>query len=125
MEINCQLRAVPWLRRLAAGFPPRRPEFNPGSARVGFVVEKVALGQVFSCVLRFYTVSFIPSVLHYLEKDKNNYTNHHLHHRVAQEALRLRCFRSVCCEAPSPLKKSCHLHDPAIFPSWNRTPSIH
>jgi hypothetical protein len=35
-------------KRLAAGFPPRRPGFEPGSGHVGFVVDKVALGQVFS-----------------------------------------------------------------------------
>jgi hypothetical protein len=34
--------------RLVAGFPPRRPGFDPGSGHVGFVVNKVALGQVFS-----------------------------------------------------------------------------
>jgi hypothetical protein len=38
---------VPWLRRLAAGLPTRRPEFDPGSVHVGFVVDKVALGQGF------------------------------------------------------------------------------
>jgi hypothetical protein len=37
---------------------------------VGFVVEKVALGQVFPRVLRFSPVSFIPLVLHYKEKRK-------------------------------------------------------
>jgi hypothetical protein len=39
--------AVPWLRRLVAGLSPRRPGFDPGSVHVGFVVDKVALGQVF------------------------------------------------------------------------------
>jgi hypothetical protein len=39
--------AVPWLRRLVAGLSPRRPGFNPGSVHMGFVVDKVALGQVF------------------------------------------------------------------------------
>jgi hypothetical protein len=34
--------------QLVAGFPPRRPGFDPGSGHVGFVVDKVALGQVFS-----------------------------------------------------------------------------
>jgi hypothetical protein len=62
--------AVPWLRRLAAGLPPRRSMFDPGSVRVGFVVDKVALGQVFPRVLRFSPVNFIPPVLHYYEKDK-------------------------------------------------------
>jgi hypothetical protein len=38
---------VPWLRRLAASLPVRRTEFDPGSVQVGFVVHKVALGQVF------------------------------------------------------------------------------
>jgi hypothetical protein len=40
--------AVPWLRRLAAGLSPWRPGFDPGSVHVGFVVDKVALGQGFS-----------------------------------------------------------------------------
>jgi hypothetical protein len=39
--------AVPWLRRLVAGLSPWRPGFDPGSVHVGFVVDKVALGQVF------------------------------------------------------------------------------
>jgi hypothetical protein len=36
------------LRRLVAGFPPRRPRFESRSGYVGFVVGKEALGQVFS-----------------------------------------------------------------------------
>jgi hypothetical protein len=39
--------AVPWLRRLVAGLSLRRPGFDPGSVDVGFVVDKVALGQIF------------------------------------------------------------------------------
>jgi hypothetical protein len=54
-----------------AGLSPQRPGFNPGSVHVGFVVDKVALEQVFSRVLRFSTVNFFPPVLHYLEKRKN------------------------------------------------------
>jgi hypothetical protein len=60
--------ALPWLRQLVAGLLPRRPEFDPGSVHVGFVVDKVALGQVFPLVLRFAPVNFIPPVLHYLKK---------------------------------------------------------
>jgi hypothetical protein len=37
---------------------------------VGFVVDKVALGQVFLRVLRFSPVNFIPPVLHYSKKRK-------------------------------------------------------
>jgi hypothetical protein len=40
--------AAPYLKRLAAGFPPRWPGFKRGNGHVGFVVDKVALGQVFS-----------------------------------------------------------------------------
>jgi hypothetical protein len=38
---------VPWLRRLAAGLPGRRPEFDPRSVHVGFLVDKMVLGQGF------------------------------------------------------------------------------
>jgi hypothetical protein len=44
--------------------------FDPGWVHVGFVVDNVALGQVFPRVLRFSPVDFIPPVLHYLEKWK-------------------------------------------------------
>jgi hypothetical protein len=87
------IRAVPWLRRLFAGLSPRRPGFRPGSVHVGFVVDKVTLGQVFLRVLRFSPVNFIPPVLHFTVKRRTV----HLHHRVAQKALRLRCVRSICC----------------------------
>jgi hypothetical protein len=36
------------VKRLVAGVPLRRPGFKPGSSQVGFVVDKVALGQVLS-----------------------------------------------------------------------------
>ena len=76
------------------GKTPDRQKKNPGSVHVRFVVDKVALGQVFPRVLRFFPVNFIPPVLHYTEKRKNYH-----HHRVAQEASRLRCVRSICCGA--------------------------
>jgi hypothetical protein len=47
--------AVPWLRTLVAGLSLWRPEFAPGSIHVGFVVAKVALGQVFLRVIRFFS----------------------------------------------------------------------
>jgi hypothetical protein len=58
------------LSRLVAGLPPRRPGFDPGLVHVGFVVDKVALGQVFPRVIRISSVNFITPVLHYLEKWK-------------------------------------------------------
>ena len=62
--------SVLWLRRLVDGLSLRRPGFDLGSVHVGFVVDKVALWQVFPRVLRFSPVNCIPPVLHYLEKWK-------------------------------------------------------
>jgi hypothetical protein len=56
-------RAVPWLRSLVAGLLPRWPGLAPRSINMGFVVDKVALGQVFLRVLRFFPVSVIPPSL--------------------------------------------------------------
>jgi hypothetical protein len=39
--------SVLWLRWLVAGFSLWRPDFLLGSVHMGFVVDKVALGQVF------------------------------------------------------------------------------
>jgi hypothetical protein len=61
---------VSWLGQLVAGLPPRRAGFAPGSVHVGFVVDIVALGQVFPRVLQFFHATFIPPVFHYFEKDK-------------------------------------------------------
>jgi hypothetical protein len=52
------------LRRLVAGFPPRRPGFDPSSGHVGFLVETVALGQVFSEHLGFPCQFSFHRVLH-------------------------------------------------------------
>jgi hypothetical protein len=49
----CSKQAVLWLRRLVAGFLPRRPGFAIRSVSVGFVVDKVVPGQVSLPVLRF------------------------------------------------------------------------
>ena len=56
----------PWLRRLV-DVPPRKPGFDPGLVRVGFVVERLALCKViskyvgFSLSLSFYHCS-IPAI---------------------------------------------------------------
>lgn len=36
------------VRRLVTGLPPRRPGFDPRSGNVWFLVDKVAMGQIFS-----------------------------------------------------------------------------
>jgi hypothetical protein len=58
-----ELQAVPWLRRLVSGLSPRRLRIMPGSARVGFVVDIVAIGQVFLRGLRLPPVNIIPPLL--------------------------------------------------------------
>ena len=45
---------MPWLRQLAAGLLPRKPAFDPRPVRVVFVMGKMALGQVFLPVIRFF-----------------------------------------------------------------------
>jgi hypothetical protein len=54
------LQSYGWLRRLVAGLSPRRAGFTPLSVHVGFVLDIVALGQVFLRVLRFSPVNIIP-----------------------------------------------------------------
>jgi hypothetical protein len=69
----CIARQLPWLRQigsrtytssgpLVAGFPLRRPGFESGSSRVGSVVDRAALRQVFSEYLGFTCYSFIPLI---------------------------------------------------------------
>jgi hypothetical protein len=54
---------VPQLKRLVAGFPPRRPGFASGQHLV-FVVDKAALGQVFSEYFGFTYQSSFHQFLH-------------------------------------------------------------
>jgi hypothetical protein len=56
-DLKLLLVAVPWLRTLVTGLSPRRPGFAPGAIHMGFVVDKVALGQIFLRVLRFSPVN--------------------------------------------------------------------
>jgi hypothetical protein len=53
-EMRClSTEAVPYLMRLVAGIPPRRPGFDPTSGDMGFVVDKVAREQIFSEYFNF------------------------------------------------------------------------
>jgi hypothetical protein len=54
---------MPWLKRLVAGLSLRRPGFASGSIHVGFVVDKVALGN-FSPSTSVYPANIIPPLLH-------------------------------------------------------------
>jgi len=51
-------------RRFVAGLSRLRFGFDPRSVHVRFVVDKVALGQVFLRVLRYSPVSIILPIFH-------------------------------------------------------------
>jgi hypothetical protein len=63
-NIILSLKAAPQLKRLVAGFASRRSGFKTGSSHVGFVVDKVALGQVFSEYFGFPCQSSFHQFLH-------------------------------------------------------------
>ena len=46
----------------------------PVSVHVGFVVDKLSLGQVLPRVFRFSPVNFIPPVLNYLKNNEKKLT---------------------------------------------------
>jgi hypothetical protein len=76
--------AMPWFRRLVAGLSLRKPGFDPGSVRVGFVVDKVALGQVFPRVFVFPLSGSFHSFSITRKKAKTNRFHLRPHRRVAQ-----------------------------------------
>jgi hypothetical protein len=55
---------MPWLRWLVAGLPLWRCGFYPRPVHMRFVVNKVALGQVFLSVIKLSPVSIILPMLH-------------------------------------------------------------
>jgi hypothetical protein len=61
--ISCKRLTMFQLRSSVADLSSRRPGFAPGSIHVGFVVDKVALGQVLLRDLRFSPVNIIPPSL--------------------------------------------------------------
>jgi hypothetical protein len=62
------------IKQLIAGFTPQRPGFTSGQ-HVGFVVDKAALGQVFSEYFGFPCQSF------------HQFLHHHNHPGMGQYAL--------------------------------------
>jgi hypothetical protein len=55
--------AAPWLRRLVAGHLPWRPGFGTRLFYVRFVMDKVAVGQVFIRIFLFSPVYTIPTLI--------------------------------------------------------------
>jgi hypothetical protein len=62
-EIFSLTRSVTWLRRLATGISPRRLAFPPKLVHVRFLVDKVALVQVFLRTKGVTPVTVIPPVI--------------------------------------------------------------
>jgi hypothetical protein len=88
----CKNRAVPWLRSLVAGLSPRRP----GLIHVGFVVDKVALGQVFLRVLRFSPViSFHPRSPNSYHLGNSYYANVSKHPRLGLDPPHLQGGKNI------------------------------
>jgi hypothetical protein len=57
---------VPYLRRLLARFPPRRPGFEPGSSCMGFVVDSGTGAGFLHCGLINVDVSRVAFSLFFL-----------------------------------------------------------
>jgi hypothetical protein len=57
--MNLLNKVIPWLRQLVAVLSLWRSRFMPGPVHVGFVMGKVALGQVYLRVILFSPVNII------------------------------------------------------------------
>jgi len=57
-------KVLPCFRWLVAGLSKRRPGFDPRSVHVRFVLDEVAMGQVFLCILQFSIVYKISPKFH-------------------------------------------------------------
>jgi hypothetical protein len=48
------IQPMPWLCRLLDAFPPLWTAFDPSSGHVGYVMDKMALAEIFSFSYQFY-----------------------------------------------------------------------
>jgi hypothetical protein len=95
-NINILSEVVTWLRRLVCRSVTPETRVRSGSVHVGFVVDIVALEQVFfpECFSFSLSISF-----HRCSITRKNGKTNHFCHRVAQYASRLRRIHSFCCGA--------------------------
>jgi hypothetical protein len=96
-------KAVPWLRRLAAGLPLRRHGFNPGQSMWGLWWTKWHWDRFFS------ELSVFPCQFHstgaplFVKLGKKNCSSSS---QGCAKSLRLWCVRSICCGALQHVKKN-------------------
>jgi hypothetical protein len=64
LTVTIVLEVIPYLRRLVVCFTSLRPGFEPRADRIWFVVDEVALGQVFSEYFDFLCQFSFHQLLH-------------------------------------------------------------
>jgi hypothetical protein len=96
------LSAVLWLRQLVAGLSLQRPGFDRKSVHVGYMVDKVALGQVFPPSTSVFPCQFHSTGVPLHGKMKKLI----IFIIAAQQASRLQCIHSMCCGALHRKKKT-------------------
>jgi hypothetical protein len=64
--------AILWVRRLVAGFSPRRPGFALTVVRVGFMMDVVILAQVSRQVLQFFPCQYHSAAAPYSLEDSGS-----------------------------------------------------
>jgi hypothetical protein len=99
------LRAVPWLRRLAAGLPLRRPGCDPGANPGWSCGGQSSSGTGFSHTTSVSPCQFYSTVAPLLAKGQK--LSFSLSSQVCTRSLKAAVRPSVCCGGHSPLKKCC------------------
>jgi hypothetical protein len=94
-------------------FPPRRPGFDPRSGHLGFVVDKVVLGQVFSEYFGFPCQSSFHRLLH----------THHLSSGAGTTGQILADVPSGLSLTP-PRETKKQQKNPTLYPSSPHSPSF-
>jgi hypothetical protein len=93
---------------VSSGLSTRKPGFAPGSAQVGFMVDRMALGQVYFRVLRISPLNIIQPWLH----------NHIIVYHLEDEKMCVSGRRSGTHSDPNDIKNNNNkvvLEDSAMF----------
>jgi len=104
---------------VAAGLLSWRNEFDSRAVHIGFVVDKVALGQIRLPVIWFYLIAIIPPLLHvnllinygrcilavYSVYVFNTHTHTHTHIHTREKSLNIGNLR-ICAKSSSGIESS-------------------